>query len=71
MLEIPQSVLEVIGQRLNRLTAECEGVLTTGAVIGRQFDFRLLGMLNEEFSEGQLLGVVDEGLEAYLIEEVL
>ncbi len=70
LLEIPQSVLEVIGQRLNRLTAECEGVLTTGAVIGRQFDFRLLGKLNEEFSEGQLLGVVDEGLEAYLIEEV-
>ncbi len=40
-LEIPQSVLEVIGQRLNRLSTECEAALTTAAVIGRQFDFEL------------------------------
>ena len=50
-LEIPQSVADVIGQRLNRLSQECQGILTTSAVIGRQFDFRLLGNLSEEFSE--------------------
>ena len=69
-LEIPQSVLDVIGQRLNRLSADCVGVLTTAAVIGRQFDFRLLGILSEEFSESQLLDFVDEALDAYLIQEV-
>jgi len=69
-LEIPQSVLEVIGQRLNRLSQECQGALTTAAVIGRQFDFRLLGILSEEFSEFQLLELIDEALGAYLIQEV-
>ena len=69
-LEIPQSVLEVIGQRLNRLSTGCESVLTTAAVIGRQFDFRLLGILSEETSEAQLLASMDEGLATYLIQEV-
>jgi len=69
-LEIPQSVLEVIGQRLNRLSTEFETVLTTAAVIGRQFDFGLLGLLSDEIPETQLLGSMDEGLDAYLIQEV-
>ena len=69
-LEIPQGVLEVIGQRLNRLSPECEGVLTTAAVIGRQFDFKLLGLLSEESTEAQLLASMDEGLDAFLIQEV-
>lgn len=69
-LEIPQSVLEVVGQRLNRLSTECEDILTTGAVIGRQFEFRLLGLLSEGTSEIQLLESIDEGLDAHLIQEV-
>ena len=69
-LQIPQNVLEVIGQRLNRLSQECEGILTTAAVIGRQFAFKLLGILSEEISETRLLELVDEGLDAYLIQEV-
>lgn len=68
-MEIPQSVLEVIGQRLNRLSQECESILTTAAVIGRQFDFGLLAALSEAFGETQLLGLVDEALDAYLIQE--
>lgn len=69
-LEIPQSVLEVIGRRLSRLSRECESVLTTAAVIGRRFDFRLLGSLNEGTSENQLLDLIDEGLDANLIQGV-
>jgi len=69
-LEIPQSVLEVVGQRLNRLSADCESSLTTAAVIGRQFDFRVLGSLSEEISETQLLESIDEGLDAHLIQEI-
>ena len=69
-LGIPQGVLEVIGQRLNRLSQECQGILTTAAVIGRQFDFRLLAILSEGSSETQLLESVDEALDAYLIQEV-
>ncbi|PKB73464.1 MAG: hypothetical protein BZY75_01755 [SAR202 cluster bacterium Io17-Chloro-G7] len=68
-LEIPQSVLEVIAQRINPLSKECAGVLTTAAVIGRQFDFQLLGRLSEDFSETQLLELVDEALDAHIIQE--
>jgi tetratricopeptide (TPR) repeat protein len=69
-LEIPQSVLEVIGQRLNRLSTECEAALTTAAVIGRQFDFGVLSSLIEDSSETQLLRAIDEALAAHLIQEV-
>lgn len=69
-LGVPQSVLEVVGQRLNRLSSDCESILTTAAVIGRQFDFRVLGPLSEETSETQLLKLIDEGLDAHLIQEV-
>lgn len=69
-LEIPPGVLEVIGQRLNRLSTECEGVLTTAAVIGREFDFELLGSLSEEATESQLLALIDEALDASLVQEV-
>ncbi len=58
-LEIPHGVLEVVGQRLNRLSAECESALTTAAVIGRQFDFRVLGLLDGEISETQMLEAME------------
>ncbi len=62
--------MEVVGQRLNRLSRDCESRLTTAAVIGRQFDFPLLGLLSEDTPEIQLLVSVDEGLNAHLIQEV-
>ena len=69
-LGLPQGVREAIGQRLNRLSAECVGVLTTASVIGRQFDFNLLNMLTEETTEFRLLELVEEALESYIIEEL-
>ena len=69
-LGLPQGVREVIGQRLNRLSEECVGVLTTAAVIGRQFDFRLLGYLSEDTAESRLLELVDEALEAHILQEL-
>jgi DNA-binding CsgD family transcriptional regulator len=67
---IPVGVLEVIGRRLNRLSSQCHQTLTTAAVIGREFDFRLLSLLSSGTSEEQLLDIIDEALEAHLIEEL-
>ena len=36
--EIPQGVREVIGRRLNRLSASCNEALAAAAVLGRDFD---------------------------------
>jgi hypothetical protein len=63
-------VREVIGQRLNRLSERCNQVLTVASVIGREFGFKLLGILNIEATEEQLLRALDEALKAHLIEEL-
>ncbi len=60
---------EVIGRRLNRLSDQCNQVLTTASIIGREFEFGLLGSLMGDIGEDQLLGAVDEASAARLIEE--
>ncbi|MCZ6867265.1 MAG: tetratricopeptide repeat protein, partial [Chloroflexi bacterium] len=69
-LRIPEGVREVIGQRLNRLSEQCNEVLTTASIIGREFDFRLLNVLCGGMSEDQLLQAVDEAVSGHLIEDV-
>ena len=69
-LAVLQGVLEVIGQRLNRLSKECNDLLTTAAVIGRQFDFNLLEVLTEGVTELELLGTVEEALAAQVVQEL-
>ena len=68
-IRIPEGVREVIGQRLNRLSELCNQVLTTGSIIGREFEFKLLITLSGGNTEEQLLKALDEALDAHLIEE--
>ena len=68
-LRIPQGVREVIGQRLNRLSEQCNDVLTTASILGREFDFKLLVSLKEEGAEDRVLEAVEEALAAHVIEE--
>ncbi|MFQ6028388.1 MAG: AAA family ATPase, partial [Dehalococcoidia bacterium] len=67
---IPEGVRDAIGRRLNSLSDGCNQVLTTASVIGREFDFSLLGALNSEMPEEQLLAVIDEALAAGLVGEL-
>ncbi|PKB71974.1 MAG: hypothetical protein BZY87_02770 [SAR202 cluster bacterium Io17-Chloro-G6] len=69
-IRIPEGVREVIGQRLNRLSGDCNQVLSTAAVIGREFTVNLLNRLIEDLSEDKLLEVLEEALAARLIEEL-
>ena len=76
-IRIPEGVREVIGQRLNRLSAECNSVLTTASVIGREFNLALLDRLDEQPTAGPqqraedgLLERLEEALKARLIEEL-
>ncbi|MFQ6030139.1 MAG: helix-turn-helix transcriptional regulator, partial [Dehalococcoidia bacterium] len=68
-IRIPEGVREVIGQRLNRLSEHCNQVLTTAAIIGREFEFELLSSLRSEITEEQLLDATEEAVGAQLIEE--
>ncbi|MDX1606175.1 MAG: LuxR C-terminal-related transcriptional regulator, partial [Candidatus Competibacterales bacterium] len=68
--QIPAGIREVIGQRLNRLSETCIRMLDMAAVIGRRFELELLVGLDETLTEAELLDVLDEALDAHIIEEL-
>ena len=67
---IPEGVRDAIGRRFSRLSEQCNQMLTTASIIGREFDFRLLIMLSGGVSEDQLLQAIDEAVSVQLIEDV-
>jgi predicted ATPase len=67
---IPEGVREVIGRRLDRLSERANEMPTTAAVVGRDFRLDTLKGLVENTTEGQLLDVLDESLDAKIIEEL-
>ena len=68
-LTIPQTVREVVGRRLDRLSAECNRVLAIASVIGREFSLNVLEQV-ADLSRERLLEVVEEALAAHVIQEV-
>ena len=77
-LRIPEGVREVIGQRLNRLSSECNRVLATASIIGREFSLDQLvrlfddpsGGLAQRLAEDQVLEALEDAREVRLIEEL-
>ena len=69
-IRVPEGVREAVGIRLNKLSEKCNSVLRTASVIGREFDFALLAFLNHEFSDDELLDLVDEAIAADAIREI-
>lgn len=72
---LPDSVREVVGQRVRRLGADAERVLTMASVIGRDFDLSLLAQLVDDggarSAEGlSLAGVIDAAVEAEIVTAV-
>ncbi|MAG13473.1 MAG: hypothetical protein CMN78_02635 [Spirochaetales bacterium] len=69
-LEIPEGVREVIGRRLDHLSARCNEVLTTASVVGRDFTVDLLVKLVEDLTTDRLIEVLEEALSARVVEEL-
>ncbi len=70
-IRIPEGIREVIGRRLNRLSERCNDVLTTAAVVGRAFEMRVMSsLMSDNMTEGMLLDVLEEALNARVIEEL-
>jgi predicted ATPase len=67
---IPEGVRDAIGRRLNRLSEDCNQVLATASVVGREFDFRLLNYLMVDLTDTVLLELMDEALAAHMVEDV-
>ena len=63
---IPQTVRGAIRQRLNRLSTECNRILNTAAVMGREFTLARLLRLGDP-PQDILLMALDEAISAHLI----
>ncbi len=50
-VRIPLGIRDVIGRRLDRLSQDCNLLLTTASVVGREFDFELLRALRSDVDE--------------------
>jgi DNA-binding CsgD family transcriptional regulator len=68
-IRIPEGVKEVIGRRLNLLSAACNEILALASVIGRDFALDLLTHAAGRPGDDGLLDVLDEGVAAHVIEE--
>jgi tetratricopeptide (TPR) repeat protein len=65
---MPEGVRDVIGRRLSRLSASVNHVLEAAAVLGREFEFEVLGRMNEP-GEVPTWSAVEEGLSHRLLVE--
>ena len=68
-MTLPDSIREVIGARVGRLGPEAGKVLSTAAVVGRDFDFEVLALATNT-DEDELLDILEAGARAALIREV-
>ena len=66
---IPEGVREVVGRRLSRLSEGCNKVLAIAAVVGRQFELKVLERVTDMNSD-VLFELLDEGVRARVLEEV-
>jgi len=66
-LVIPQSVKEAIGNRLDRVSAECNEVLRAAAVLGKTFTIDELMAAADGQSEDKLLDALDEAVGSQLL----
>jgi tetratricopeptide (TPR) repeat protein len=66
-LVIPQSVKEAIGNRLDRVSAECNETLRAAAVLGKTFTIDELMAAADGQNENKLLDALDEAVGAQLL----
>src|SRR5262249_50678296 len=68
-IRLPEGIREAIGRRLNLLSAACNDVLATAAVIGHEFRLDVLLRACRPCSEDAVLEALDEALAAHIVEE--
>ena len=66
-LRLPVAITDLISRRLSRLSPRAQMVLTTVAVIGREFDIDL-AIEAKAGTEAELLDVIDEGMRASVLQ---
>lgn len=68
-LAIPETVKEVIGRRLARLSADCRETLAVASVLGREFPLTVLELLTGR-APAELLPLLDEAIATRVVADV-
>jgi class 3 adenylate cyclase len=68
-IAVPDGVREALGRRLDRISEDANELLQVAAVVGREFAYDMLTLLGDR-DEDTLLGLIEEALEARVIEEM-
>ncbi|HET9729385.1 MAG TPA: AAA family ATPase, partial [Acidimicrobiia bacterium] len=68
-LGLPEGVRDVVGRRLSRLSDQANGLLTVGAVVGRDFDLATI-VAASGMDRDEALDAIDEALGTGLVVEV-
>ncbi len=66
---LPESVRDVVGRRLGRLSEAANAVLVVASVVGREFDLELVGSV-VDLDESAVLDALDEACRARLVQEI-
>ena len=67
---LPTTIAAALNQRMNRLSAPCQQLLSKAAVLGGSFDFSLIcAMESDEVDEDAVLDLLDEALRADVLTE--
>jgi DNA-binding SARP family transcriptional activator len=69
-LPVPETIREVIGRRLGRLSSECRRVLSLASLFGREFGLVALERVADYTGIDKLLAVLDEAIRARVVEEI-
>ncbi|MHC2332960.1 helix-turn-helix transcriptional regulator [Bradyrhizobium sp. USDA 4454] len=69
-IRLPEGIREAIGRRLNLLSAACNDVLATAAVIGHELRLDVLIRASRPYTEEAILEAVDEALATHILEEI-
>lgn len=69
-IRIPTQVHQAIGRDLARFSQQCRQVLTSGAVIGQEFELDLLGHVVAGVDRGELLTLLEDALAGNVIKEL-
>ena len=67
-MSIPEGLRDVIGKRLSYLSPECNRILSTAAVIGREFRLQVLQGV-ADVSDDELFAALEEARGAMVVEE--
>ena len=70
-IRLPEGIREAIGRRLNLLSAACNDILATAAVIGHEFRLDVLLRASRPYTDDSVLGAIDEALAAHIVEETV